>query len=91
MPRDQWCCRCIHRHGRQSLLAGVALMAPLGFLATVLLERRVALVVTDSGGVQNEAFLHGTPCVTVRRETEWVELLQCGVGIDWRMRRRSSW
>ena len=69
---------CIHRHGLESLLAGVNLMAPLGFLATVLLERRAALVVTDSGGVQKEAFLHGTPCVTVRRETEWVELLQCG-------------
>ena len=44
----------------------------------VLLERRAALVVTDSGGVQKEAFLQGTPCVTVRRETEWVKLLDCG-------------
>jgi UDP-GlcNAc3NAcA epimerase len=44
----------------------------------VLLERRAALVVTDSGGVQKEAFLQGTPCVTVRTETEWVELLDCG-------------
>jgi UDP-GlcNAc3NAcA epimerase len=44
----------------------------------VLLERRAALVVTDSGGVQKEAFLQGTPCVTVRTETEWVELLNSG-------------
>ena len=44
----------------------------------VLLERRAALVVTDSGGVQKEAFLQGTPCVTVRGETEWVELREVG-------------
>ena len=44
----------------------------------VLLERRSALVVTDSGGVQKEAYLQGTPCVTVRGETEWVELLRVG-------------
>ncbi len=44
----------------------------------VLLERRAALLVTDSGGVQKEAFLQGTPCVTVRTETVWVELLEYG-------------
>ena len=44
----------------------------------VLLERLATLVVTDSGGVQKEAFLQGTACVTVRTETEWVELLECG-------------
>jgi UDP-GlcNAc3NAcA epimerase len=47
-------------------------------MSMVLLERRASLVVTDSGGVQKEAFLQGTPCVTVRTETEWVELLECG-------------
>ena len=47
-------------------------------MTMVLLERRASLVVTDSGGVQKEAFLQGTPCVTVRTETEWVELLECG-------------
>jgi len=65
-------------HGLEPLLELLTLTEPLGFLAMVLLERRAALVVTDSGGVQKEAFLQGTPCVTVRRETEWVELLDCG-------------
>ena len=62
----------------QHLLEPLTLTPPLGFMAMVLLERRASLVVTDSGGVQKEAFLQGTPCVTVRTETEWVELLECG-------------
>jgi UDP-GlcNAc3NAcA epimerase len=64
--------------GVEALLRGLTPCAPLSFLAMVLLERQAALVVTDSGGVQKEAFLQGTPCVTVRTETEWVELLNCG-------------
>jgi len=67
----------IAEHGLEPLLEPLTLTEPLGFLAMVLLERR-GLVVTDSGGVQKEAFLQGTPCVTVRSETEWVELLDCG-------------
>jgi len=66
----------IAEHGLEPLLEPLTLTEPLGFLAMVLLERRAALVVTDSGGVQIEAFLQGTPCVTVRGETEWVRLLE---------------
>jgi len=62
----------------EHLLKPLTITGPLGFLVMVLLERRAALVVTDSGGVQKEAFLQGTPCVTVRTETEWVELLEYG-------------
>ncbi|KZR93753.1 UDP-2,3-diacetamido-2,3-dideoxy-D-glucuronate 2-epimerase [Synechococcus sp. MIT S9509] len=62
----------------EHLLEPLTLTPPLGFMAMVLLERKASLVVTDSGGVQKEAFLQGTPCVTVRTETEWVELLECG-------------
>ena len=68
----------IAEQGLEALLRGLTPCEPLGFLAMVLLERQAALVVTDSGGVQKEAFLQGTPCVTVRTETEWVELLECG-------------
>ena len=68
----------IAQQGLEHLVSPLHLTEPMGFLAMVLLERRAALVVTDSGGVQKEAFLQGTPCVTVRKETEWVELLACG-------------
>lgn len=68
----------IAEQGLEALLRGLTPCEPLGFLTMVLLERRAALVVTDSGGVQKEAFLQGTPCATVRTETEWVELLECG-------------
>ncbi|HLG04363.1 MAG TPA: UDP-N-acetylglucosamine 2-epimerase (non-hydrolyzing) [Bacteroidia bacterium] len=82
----------VHPRTRQ-LLASVQidpslikLIPPASFLEMTCLEKNAALVLTDSGGVQKEAFFFKRPCVILREETEWVELVECGAaklaGVD---------
>lgn len=54
---------------------------PVSFLEMIALEKNCKLVMTDSGGVQKEAFYFEKPCVILRPETEWVELVECGTAI----------
>ncbi|BCS89175.1 non-hydrolyzing UDP-N-acetylglucosamine 2-epimerase [Pseudodesulfovibrio sediminis] len=56
----------------------ILLLHPVGFLDMIGLLKRASLVMTDSGGLQKEAYFLQTPCVTLRRETEWVELVEHG-------------
>jgi UDP-GlcNAc3NAcA epimerase len=57
------------------------IVPPASFLEMILLEKRCTMVLTDSGGVQKEAFFLQKPCIVLRPETEWTELVECGNSI----------
>ena len=57
------------------------IISPVSFLEMLALEKNCCLVMTDSGGVQKEAFYFEKPCVILRPETEWIELLENGAAL----------
>jgi len=83
----------VHPRARKMITAAgcrvaphVRLIEPVGYVDMIALARSARLVLTDSGGLQKEAYWVGAPCVTLREETEWVETVSNGwnrlVGAD---------
>lgn len=76
----------ILRYGLNEYLKKLHVLPPLPYFELCALEKSAKVIITDSGGVQKEAFFYKVPCVTLREETEWIETVDLGwnqlVGTD---------
>lgn len=84
-PRTQ---KCLKQYGLwEKLDRKVKVVPPLGYLEMLQLTANARKIITDSGGVQKEAYMLGVPCITLRNNTEWIETIEDGwnvlVGADY--------
>jgi UDP-N-acetylglucosamine 2-epimerase len=70
-----------HPRTRAALQHEIAVIEPLGYLDFAALASQARVIVTDSGGLQKEAYWYGVPCVTARPSTEWVDTVEAGANV----------
>ncbi len=73
-PRTRKQLATFHRNGSPNLI----MIEPVSYFDMLALEKNARVIMTDSGGIQKEAYLLGVPCVTLRSETEWLETVEEG-------------
>lgn len=73
--------KIVHNSGLDGLSDNIVVTEPLGYLNMIWLLKNCNMVMTDSGGLQKEAYFFKKPCITLREETEWTELTRAGVNI----------
>jgi UDP-GlcNAc3NAcA epimerase len=71
----------ISKNNLASFTAGLTMIDPVGYLEMIGLLKNCTLVMTDSGGLQKEACFFEKPCITLREQTEWTELIAAGVNL----------
>ncbi len=57
------------------------MIPPVSFLEMIMLEKHSSMIITDSGGVQKESYFYHKPCIILRPETEWVEIVENGSAV----------
>ncbi|MBE9485383.1 MAG: UDP-N-acetylglucosamine 2-epimerase (non-hydrolyzing) [Bacteroidetes bacterium] len=79
--------KMIDRHLDNTLLDGIRsskniiMIPPVSFLEMIMLEKHSSMIITDSGGVQKESYFYHKPCIILRPETEWVEIVENGTAV----------